>query len=141
MDVNKLLKALDDETNENLLDFTSQKMKEMNLKIIKELQLPRNETLDILKKLSDYKYVDEMNDLKYGTYIRWIPINNPNIIVLTKGAVFCEMKITDDGVFLVCKNYGYSSKHFQLKMDTNLIFQKLTTQEQILLSALDHLAK
>jgi hypothetical protein len=85
--------------------------------------------------------VDEMNDLKYGTYIRWIPINNPNIIVLTKGAVFCEMKITDDGVFLVCKNYGYSSKHFQLKMDTNLIFQKLTTQEQILLSALDHLAK
>ena len=141
MDVNKLLKDLDDETNENLLDFTSQKMKEMNLKIIKELQLPRNETLDILKKLSDYKYVDEMNDLKYGTYIRWIPINNPNIIVLTKGAVFCEMKITDDGVFLVCKNYGYSSKHFQLKMDTNLIFQKLTTQEQILLSALDHLAK
>jgi hypothetical protein len=141
MDVNKLLKALDDETNENLLDFTSQKMKEMNLKIIKELQLPRNETLDIMKKLRDYKYVDEMNDLKYGTYIRWIPINNPNIIVLTKGAVFCEMKITDDGVFLVCKNYGYSSKHFQLKMDTNLIFQKLTTQEQILLSALDHLAK
>ena len=141
MDVNKLLKALDDETNENLLDFTSQKMKEMNLKIIKELQLPRNQTLDIMKKLRDYKYVDEMNDLKYGTYIRWIPINNPNIIVLTKGAVFCEMKITDDGVFLVCKNYGYSSKHFQLKMDTNLIFQKLTTQEQILLSALDHLAK
>jgi hypothetical protein len=141
MDVNKLLKALDDETNENLLDFTSQKMKEMNLKIIKELQLPRNETLDILKKLSDYKYVDEMSDLKYGTYIRWIPINNPNTIILTKGAVFCEMKITDDGVFLVCKNYGYSSKHFQIQMDTNLIFQKLTTQEQILLSALDHLAK
>ena len=141
MDVNKLLKALDDETNENLLDFTSEKMKEMNLKIIKELQLPRNETLDILKKLNDYKYVDEMSDLKYGTYIRWIPINNPNTIILTKGAVFCEMKITDDGVFLVCKNYGYSSKHFQLKMDTNLIFQKLTTQEQILLSALDHLAK
>ena len=141
MDVNKLLKALDDETNENLLDFTSEKMKEMNLKIIKELQLPRNETLDILKKLSDYKYVDEMSDLKYGTYIRWIPINNPNTIILTKGAIFCEMKITDDGVFLVCKNYGYSSKHFQIQMDTNLIFQKLTTQEQILLSALDHLAK
>ena len=141
MDVNKLLKALEDETNENLFNFTSDKMKEMNLKIIKELNLSRDESLSILKKLKEYKYVDEMSDLKYGTYIRWIPINNPNIIVLTKGAVFCEMKITDDGVFLVCKNYGYSSKHFQLKMDTNLIFQKLTTQEQILLSALDHLAK
>ena len=34
MDVNKLLQALDDDTNENLLDFTSDKMREMNLKIL-----------------------------------------------------------------------------------------------------------
>jgi hypothetical protein len=141
MDVDKLLKALDDETNENLLDFTTQRMREMNLKIIKELHLPRDKTLDILKKLRDYKYVDEMSDLKYGTYIRWISIEDPQKIYLTKGAIFCEMKITDNGVCLACKNYGYTSKHFQIKMDTNLIFQKLTTQEQILLSALDHLAK
>jgi hypothetical protein len=141
MDVNKLLKALEDETNENLLDFTSDKMREMNLKIIKELQLPRDESLSILKKLKEYKYVDEMSDLKYGTYIRWIPIENPKQIGLTKGAIFCEMKITDDGVFLICKNLGYSSKHFRISMDSNLIFQKLTDQELILLSALDHLAK
>ena len=141
MDVNKLLKALDDETNENLLNFTSDKMVEMNLKIIKELELPREKTLDILKKLTGYKYVDEMSDLKYGTYIRWIPIENPKQIELTKGAIFCEMKITDEGVFLVCKNFGYSSKHFRIQMDTNLIFQKLTEQELVLLSVLDHLAK
>ena len=141
MDVNKLLKALDDETNENLFNFTSNKMREMNLKIIKELELPREKTLDILKKLTDYKYVDEMIDLKYGTYIRWIPIENPKQIELTKGAIFCEMKITDEGVFLICKNLGYSSKHFRIQMDNNLIFQKLTDQELVLLSVLDHLAK
>jgi sulfite reductase beta subunit-like hemoprotein len=141
MDVNKLLKALDDETNENLFNFTSDKMKEMNLKIIKELQLPRDASLSILKKLKQYKYVDEMSDLKYGTYVRWIPIENPKQIVLTKGAIFCEMKITDEGVFLICKNLGYSSKHFRISMDSNLIFQKLTDQELILLSALDHLSK
>lgn len=141
MDVNKLLKALEDETNENLFNFTSDKMKEMNLKIIKELNLSRDESLSILKKLKEYKYVDEMSDLKYGTYIRWIPIENPKQIGLTKGAIFCEMKITDDGVFLICKNLGYSSKHFRISMDSNLIFQKLTDQELILLSALDHLSK
>ena len=141
MDVNKLLKALEDETNENLFNFTSDKMKEMNLKIIKELNLSRDESLSILKKLKEYKYVDEMSDLKYGTYIRWIPIENPKKIGLTKGAIFCEMKITDDGVFLICKNLGYSSKHFRISMDSNLIFQKLTDQELILLSALDHLSK
>jgi GTP cyclohydrolase I len=68
MDVNKLLKALDDETNENLLDFTSKKMKEMNLKIIKELQLPRDETLDIMKKMgSDSKEIVVKDKIKDRT--------------------------------------------------------------------------
>ena len=141
MDVNKLLKALEDESNESLLNFTTDKLKEMNLNILKELRLSKIETLEILKKLNEYKYVDEMNDLKYGTYIRWISIENPESIFLTKGALFCEMKITDEGVFCVCKNYGYRQRHFQISMDKNLIFQKLTDQELVLLSALDHLSK
>lgn len=141
MDVNKLLKALDDETNEKLLGFTSNKLREMNMNILKELYLSKKELNDILRKIENYKYVDEMSDLKYGTYIRWIPIENPEKIYLTKGAIFCEMKITDDGVFCVCKNFGFSQKHFQISMDTNLIFQKLTNQELVLLSALDHLSK
>ena len=141
MDVNKLLKALEDESNESLLNFTTDKLKEMNLNILKELRLSKIETLEILKKLNEYKYVDEMNDLKYGTYIRWISIENPESIFLTKGALFCEMKITDEGVFCVCKNYGYKQRHFQISMDKNLIFQKLTDQELVLLSALDHLSK
>jgi len=141
MDVNKLLKALDDESNETLMNFTTHKIKEMNLNILKELQLSKKDTLDLLNKLNDYKYVDEMNELKYGSYIRWIPIEDPNNIYLTKGALFCEMKITDDGVFCICKNYGYKTRYFQISMDKNLIFQKLTNQELILLSALDHLSK
>lgn len=141
MDVNKLLKALEDDSNETLMNFTSKQIKEMNLKILKELHLSREDTLELMQKLNGYRYVDEMNDLKYGTYLRWIPITNPDSIQLTKGAIFCEMKITDDGVSLVCKNHGFYSKHFQIKLDENLIFQKLTDQELVLLSALDHLAK
>jgi len=141
MDVQKLLKALDDESNETLLNFTTDKIKEMNLNILKELHLSKHETLKILDRLTDYKYVDEMNELKYGAYIRWIPLEDPTKIHLTKGALFCEIKITDNGVFCICKNFGFNPRHFRLSMDKNLIFQRLTDQEQILLSALDHLAK
>lgn len=141
MNINKLLLALDDESNETLLNFTTKKIQKMTFDIIKELQLSKKETINIYEKLKDYKYVDEMNDLKYGTYIRWISIENPKNIYLTKGALFCEIKITDEGVFCVCKNYGYSTRHFQIEMDKNLIFQKLTEQEKVLLSAMDHLAK
>jgi len=141
MDVNKLLKALDDETNETLFNYTTKKIQEMNLKVLQELDLSREDTLDFLSKLRNYRYVDEMDDLKYGTYLRWIPLNNPKELQLTKGAIFCEMKITDDGVQLVCKNYGYNNRFFQIKLDENLVFQRLTEQEQVLLSALDHLSK
>lgn len=141
MNINKLLQALDDETNDNLFNFTTEKMREMTFDILKELQLPKKEMINIYNKLKDYKYVDEMNDLKYGTYIRWIPIENPTNIYLTKGGIFCEMKITDDGIFCICKNYGCSNRYFQIEMDKNLIFQKLTEQELVLLSAMDHLAK
>jgi len=140
MDINKLLKALDDDSNEALMNFTTKKIREMNLKILKELGLTKQETIDIFNKLKNYKYVDEMNELKYGAFLRWIPIEDPTNIHLTKGALFCEMKITDDGVFFVCKNFGYPNRHFQIAMDKNLIFQKLTDQELVLLSALDHLS-
>lgn len=139
MDTNKLLKALDDESNEALFHFTTKKMREMTLSILKELQLTKSETLEMMQKLKDYKYVDELSDLKYGTYLRWIPIDNPENVHLAKGAIFCEVKIKDDGVVLICKNHGYGKKHFLLSMDKNLLFQKLTGQEMVLLSALDSL--
>ena len=141
MDIQKLLKALDDESNETLMNFTSDKIKEMNLNVLKELHLPRKDTLELMSKLKDYKYVDEMNELKYGAYIRWIPIEDPTNIYLTQGALFCEIKITDNGTFCVCKNYGFNMRHFNISMDKNLIFQRLTDQELVLLSALDHLSK
>lgn len=141
MDVNKLIKALDDESNETLLNFTTKKILETNFNILKELHLSKNDTRELLNKLKNYKYVDEMNDLKYGTYLRWIPIENPDKVYLTKGALFCELKINDEGVFIVCKNFGFKSRHFQIALDKNLVFQKLTDHELVLLSALDHLSK
>jgi hypothetical protein len=142
MDVNKLIDALDNENNEKILNLTTKKIKEMNMKILMELSLPREKLLDITKKLNGYRYVDEIDELKCGTYLKWILLTDPDPdnIELNKGALFCEIKCKDDGVFIVCKNIGFSSRHFQIKMDECLLFQKLTTQELILLSALDHLS-
>jgi len=141
MDEKKLLKALENESNENMVHLTSKKINEMNWKILQELHLRSNETIELYNKLKGYKYVDEMDDLKYGTYLRWIPLTNPDEIQLKKGAIFCEVKITEEGVRLICKNHGFPTRHFQITMDEHLLFQKLTDQELILLSALDHLSK
>ncbi len=137
MDVNKLIDALDNDKNETIINLTTKKILEMNLNILKELHLDRNTTLDYLKKLKGYRYVDEINDLKYGGYIRWIPITDPTHLPLHQCGIVCDIVISDTGVNIVCKNFMH--RHYRFKMDECLIFQKLSTQELIILSALDHL--
>ena len=137
MDVNKLMYALDNENNESIINLTTAKIIEMNLNILKELHLDRDVLLSYLKTLSGYRYIDELQDLKYGAFIRWIPITNPENISLKYAGLICDIKITDNGVLIVCKNFMH--RHYTFKIDEFLLFQKLSNQERILLSALDHL--
>ena len=137
MDVNKLMNALDNDNNESIMNLTTKKIMEMNLKILKELHLEKEITINYLKKLKGYRYIDEINDLKYGAFIKWIPIIDPNYLPLHHCGMVCEIKITDEGVLVKCKNFMH--RHYTFKMDECLIFQKLTTQEQIIINALDHL--
>ena len=137
MDLDKLLYALDNDNNESIINLTSKKILELNYNIIKELHLDKPTTLDYLKKLRGYRYVDEIHDLKHGSFIRWIPIIDPNSLPLHYCGMICDIKITDNGVIITCKNFMH--RHYTFKMDETLIFQKLTTQEKIIIQALDHL--
>ena len=141
LDVDKLLKALENEKNESLINFNTKKIRELNYNILKELELPTEVLIDYMNKLEGYKYVDEMNELRYGTFIRWIPISNPEKIELKKGGILVDVKIGNRGVNLTCRGLGYFKNYVTFLMDECLIFQKLSEQEKILLLALDQLEK
>ena len=139
MDVDKLLKALDNEENKKFMNLTTTKINKMKMEILKELHLSSGILADYSKKLKEYVYIDEMSELCYGSFIRWIPIKDLDNIYLTPGGIICDIKVADNGVNIVCKNFAH--KHYQIKLDECLIFQKLSSQEQVLLSALDFLDK
>ena len=137
LDIDRLEKALDNTKNESIMNFTSKKITEMNYRILKELKLDNILLMEYLKKLKGYKYVDELPDLKHGGFVRWIPITDPEYLPLNNCGIVCDIKIGDDAVFITCKNFMH--RHYNFKMDDVIIFQKLTNQELIILSALDHL--
>jgi len=137
IDMNKLTKALDNVNNDSIMNLTTRKLMELNLKILKELMLDKETLINYLRKLKGYKYVDEIGDLKHGAFIKWIPITNPNNLQLNQCGLICDIKITDDNVIIVCKNFMH--RHYTFKMDEVLIFQKLSDQEMVIISALDHL--
>ncbi len=137
LDIDKLSTALDNNTNENIINMSTRKIMELNLKILKELMLDRDTIIEYLRKLKGYRYIDELSDLKYGSFIRWMPIIDPNNLTLNQCGIICDIKITDNGVIIVCKNFLH--RHYTFKMDEVLIFQKLTPQENVIISALDYL--
>ena len=133
-DVHYLEKILTNETNENITSQTFQEIDEKKREIIYELELSNAAAKDLLKKLEEYRYIDEIPDLQVGRYIRWINLTNPEKIKLVNGGILCEIKI-EDTVILVLKNS--INRFFQINMDENLVFQRLSEQERIILYAID----
>ena len=135
--IEEVMKSLDNTKNEEIMQLTNAKIKDQKNNILQQLQLERSALKTLHAKLREYRYVDEISDLQYGYYIRWISLKDPNNIKLTNGAHICDIKILNEGVHIVCRN-GYNN-FMQLNLDENIVFQKLTDQEKIILKTLDYL--
>ena len=137
LDIDNLMKALDDEDNAGLLQLDHCKLKAIKNDMLQKLAVSREQLKQLHRTLSEYRYVDEMHELKYGAYIRWIPLKDPSKIKLTNGGIICEILVKDDAIHIVCRNNMH--RFFQLRMTENLVFQKLSDQEKVLLSVMDYL--
>ena len=134
-----LLKSLDNENNSSIGNLNSRIIKTIKNDYLQQLQLSRENIKELHIKLKEYRYVDDLTDIQYGRYIRWINLKDPLKIYLTNGGIVIDIKIHHNGIQLVCKNF--INKKFQIKIDECFIFQKLTDQEKTILCALDYLDK
>lgn len=141
MDIDKLLHALNNEGNEAIVDLDYRKIAKAKNDILQQLNLPRAELIALQTKLKPYRYIDDLADIRYGSYIRWISLKNPSVIKLTNGGIICDIKAhnaagapTQDDIIIKCKNR--MNNIFQIKISEVILFQKLTEQEQVILSAL-----
>tara|TARA_B100000902_G_C27196417_1_gene856729 strand:- start:227 stop:652 length:426 start_codon:yes stop_codon:yes gene_type:complete len=138
LDINILMKALDNQDNESIINIDYNKMHKTKNDMLQKLGLDREKLKLYNKSLKMYRYIDELPELRYGAYIRWILLKNPENIKLSNGGIVCDIKI-NEGINIICRNNMH--RFFQLKMGECLVFQKLSQQEQVILKALDYLNK
>jgi hypothetical protein len=138
-DKDYLLKSLDNENNSSIGNLNSKLIKSMKNDYLQQLQLSRDKLKEYHKKLKDYRYVDDLSNIQYGRYIRWINLTDPNNLKLTTGGIIIDIKICETGIHLICKNF--KNHKFQIRINECFIFQKITEQEKIILFALDYLDK
>jgi len=128
---------LNKESNSSILKLNNTKIKQIKNDILQKLHFKPNIIKLLLKKLKNYRFVDDLNDIHFGRYIRWINIKKYDNLKLTNGGIICDIKMVNDGILITCKNN--INKLFSIKMDENLIFQKLNDDEILLLQVMDQL--
>ena len=57
--------------------------------------------------------------------------------IFTNGGIIVRVDIEENGIVITCKNWV--NQFFKLKLDECIVFQKLTNQEFILLTAIQQL--
>jgi hypothetical protein len=131
LDINQLLNSLENKNNDYLVDKTFKNIHDDVFNIVKTAILP-DKVGEICKKLSDYRYVDEIYELHKGKHVRWIKDNK-----LTNGGIVVDIKFLDNGVHILCLNN--QRRLIQYKFDGSITFQKLSVDEQLILMAYENL--
>jgi hypothetical protein len=138
LDIENILTSIENEKNDYLENKTMDDITNDIYSKIAELPGERENKELLCEKLIGYRYVDEIHELFKGRHVRWIRLNKPDP-QLTTGGILVNVKFTNDGMQLMCKNN--MNRFIQYKFDECLTFQKLSTEEQLLLIAYENLAK
>ena len=162
MDIQALDKALENQENASIMQTSHSEIKKKKNDILQKLQLKGTVLKTMHATLIGYKYIDDIDDLAVGRYVRWISLKRPDHISLTNGAHVCNINIQnyaddddddddddeDQDKHQECKTCirckvvrNGKPLFFNLNFDENLVFQKITEQEWIILDALAAIEK
>jgi hypothetical protein len=157
MDIENLLETIENEKNDYLENKTMSDIANIIMEQLDELRLGSREVECIYGKLIGYRFVDEIHELHKGKHVRWIRKRGTNNIrsvngqlgnvkltngqlgnvKLTNGGIVVDIKFLDTGVQVLCLNS--QQRFIQYKFDDCLTFQKLSTEEQLILMAYEHI--
>jgi hypothetical protein len=133
LDIDKLLDSIETDKNDYLETKTMKSITDEVYDVLFERIRQKDLAKDMCKKLLGYRYVDEINELHKGKHIRWVRNGNNT---LTNGGIVVDIKFLDNGTHVLCKNA--MNRFTQYKFDECITFQKLSTEEQLILMAYEY---
>lgn len=139
MNLELLKEALENDSNINIINETLGSIKSKKNDVLQQFGFTKQELKEYHNKLKNYLYVDSINELKIGHSIRYFNITDPNNIKLSINAIINDIKVLDKGIAIVIK--FFNNKYSTIYYNNNIIFKKLSNQENVLLAALKYLNK
>lgn len=131
MDTDDFVTAYEKDKNQYLENKTNKIIRQ---EIIESLKERDKETF--VKKLSGYRFVDEIDQLHIGKFTRWIPKYEDDTRLVVGGFV-TNLDYTDNGILLTVKTW--QNQILKVVFDQCLLYQKLSPDEKLVLLAADYL--
>ena len=129
-------KIIDDIDKYKLSDLNTEIIKNRRNNILKQI-LDDDELKHYKEILNDYRYVDEVDELRIGSFIRYFVLkDNDDDLKLARGGFIVDIQASKENIVILCKN---NSNFWKIKINNCVIFQKNTKQEEVLIKILDHL--
>ena len=135
LDIDNLLESIETTKNDYLDNKTLDDITNTIYEKIEEINIQQEQKEELCKKLIGYRYVDEIYELHKGKMVRWIRIGNTN---LTTGGIVTDIKFLENGIHVLCMNN--QRRFIQYKFDDCYTFQKMNTEEQLILMAYEQLS-
>lgn len=132
---NEMDKIVEDIQKYNLTDTHT--LQERKRSILKNLVVDTTELSHYQSLLKEYRYVDEIDELRLGSYIRFFRLDTETLDLRT-GGFLADIQIHKQQVQLLFKN---RNRFYKINMNTNILFQKNTTQEKLLIQILDQIKR
>ena len=135
LDVNALLDTLDDK-NDHLENKTLDDISREVYEALCSVEwLPTEKRKQFCNDLLEYRYVDEVHKFHLGKYIKILRINpvpeNVENVKLSPVGFLLKVFFTQYGAYTYC--LGAGDQRIKCKMTNFLFFQKMSTEEQMIL--------
>ena len=98
----KLEIALENENNAKIMELNSATISKEKNDILQKLQLPREKLKYFTQTLKYYRYIDSVDDIILGNFIRWLNLSDPENLKLTNGGFVSDFKETPETIYIVC---------------------------------------
>ena len=135
MDMKKVHEAFGNEKNEDIINTSFQNIETDKNNIITQLPMTEEEQVDLYVKLENYRYCADVENIKVGRELMWIPLQDVDEIK-TKNGRCAKVYDTSDDTNII---YIIRGKMYTIIFSKNLIFQKITEEENIILRMVEYL--
>ena len=139
MDINAILSAMNKTENNTIANLTMKKIDARRHEILSSLNLTPEKMAEFERKLPMYRVIENPYELKHNQLIRWIPLRSLEMrpYITLGGTLFRVRENPEEGIHIVTIR-NVKRFVFNIKFELNVVFQRLSQEEMLILRAVEY---